>query len=62
MIRAFGAHCHIRTHAVQQKRSLSPPLVIYLVGNVEQRRRNFEAKHLGGCHIQRELRKRLAGV
>jgi hypothetical protein len=38
MIRAFGAHCHIRTCR----------LFDHLVGAREQHRRNFEAHRLAG--------------
>jgi hypothetical protein len=46
MIRAFGAHCHNRTYAVQQRRSLD-----HLVGEQKERFRDREPKCFRGLEV-----------
>src|ERR1700738_1688760 len=49
MIRAFGAHCQQRTHAMQQR------LFDHLVGAGKERRRNLKAKCLRSFEIEDQL-------
>jgi hypothetical protein len=51
MIRAFGAHCQDRTHAVQQE----APLLNHVVGAGEQRGRDVEAERFRGLEIDNQL-------
>ena len=50
MIRAFGAHCHNRTRALQQ-RCPHGGLFDHLVGAGEQRWRHFDAERLAVCRL-----------
>jgi hypothetical protein len=58
MIRAFGAHCHLRTLCAAE--SLKGWSVIYLldyiVGAREQHRRNFKADRAGGRQVDDQFK------
>jgi hypothetical protein len=51
VIRAFGAHCQLRTNTPQR----TDPLLNHLVGAREHGRRNLEAERLGGLEVDDEL-------
>src|SRR3984893_3668315 len=51
MIRAFGAHCQVRTHAVQQRASSFDEFV----GELLEMQRHIETERLGGLEVDHQF-------
>jgi hypothetical protein len=51
MIRAFGAHCHNRTPAPQQRRARWRGLFDHLIGTHKDERRDIQSERLGGLIV-----------